>query len=134
MRDQQWVHEADHRGSDATGGLSRLHRPELAPGYTVGHDPAQHEVEALDMGDDRVPALLHCRADHLLHSGMSGEAGGVEPIGCGKDVAQPLGGGTILGGDAGDRLFLLALVALQHGFVDRLLGVEEAVDIRGAHP
>jgi len=50
------------------------------------------------------------------------------------DVAQALGRGPVLIGDRGNRLFLLALVALQHRLVDRLLGIEEAIDVGGAHP
>ncbi len=93
-----------------------------------------HAGNAFDMGDADVPVLLHRDRDHLVHLGIADIALRVHAIDGLEQLAQPGLGRTGLRHDP-PRLDLdLAHQGAGHAFVDRLLRIEEAIDVGGAHP
>ena len=90
--------------------------------------------DVLHMGDADLPALLHRDLDHLMQLGIANIAFCVHVVDRGHQFAQAGRGRPGLRGDGLGGHFDLAHQAARHAFVDRLLRVEEAIDVGGAHP
>ena len=121
-------------GAGAQRGQLQVGDLEFAGRGALRDHLADGRGDALHMGDADVPALLHRDLDHLVQLGIADIALGVHAMDGLDQLAQAR---PRRPGPGRDPLRLdldLAHQGPRHAFVDRLLRIEEAIDVGGAHP
>ena len=95
---------------------------------------AEGRGDTLHMGDADVPVLLHRDLDHLMQLGITDIALGVHAVDGLHHLAKADRRRPGLPGDPLRLDLDLAHQRPRHALVDRLLRIEEAIDVGGAHP
>ena len=125
---------ADHGVTGAERRQPHIGDLELAGGHALRDHAADGLGDQLHMGDADVPALLHRDLDHLMQLGIADIAFRVHAIDGLDHLAQPLRRRARLLHDHGCRFLDLAHQGAADALMDRLLGIEEAVDVGRRHP
>ncbi len=134
MRDHLRVKEPHHGGAGAHGCQFDVPSLKLTLGSTVRDDTADGNGDALHMSSADIPTLFHGDGDHLMQLGIADIAFGIHLMDRRQQFAEPRGGRLRIFSNRSSGLFNFPHQPLRHGRDDRLLRIEEAIDVRRAHP